>query len=236
MPWAVGGNRWRLALNLFCCWGWGWGWGVRVFSLSLCLLKLPSLPMLAALPWPTDGAARCSAASDPAVCPTSITQWGKIREYGFMCPCPPTEDFFGMCIWSGSLCFPFLIIIVVFKHGVHTLLALGSFRGKTKVRLLNIQKNWSISKATVIPATARGYWGILSLNNGHQFSLALPSPSCLLDLLSGWLMRLVTDGQGPRRPRVHTRARPHPELACRGSVWPTAEAPGLPAVWFPSTK
>lgn len=110
----------------------------------LCLLKLPSLPMLAALPWPTDGAARCSAASDPAVCPTSITQWGKIREYGFMCPCPPTEDFFGMCIWSGSLCFPFLIIIVVFKHGIHTLLALGSFRGKTKVRLLNIQKNWLV--------------------------------------------------------------------------------------------
>lgn len=62
-----------------------------------------------------------------------------------MCPCPPTEDFFGMCIWSGSLCFPFLIVIImVFKHGIHTLLALGSFRGKTKVRLLHIQKIWLV--------------------------------------------------------------------------------------------
>lgn len=100
--------------------------------------------------------------------------------------------------------------------------------GKLKYDYCTFRKSgWSSSKATVIPATARGYWGILSFNNGHQFSPALPSPSCLLDLLSGWLMRLVTDGQGPRRPRVHTRAWPRPELACRGSVWPTAEAPSL---------
>lgn len=71
MPWAFGGNRRRLALNLFCCWG--WGWGVRVFLLRLCLLKLPSLPMQAALPWPADGAARCSASQCPAVCPTSVS-------------------------------------------------------------------------------------------------------------------------------------------------------------------
>lgn len=40
--------------------------------------------------------------------------------------------------------------------------------------------------------------GCLVIKYWHQFSPAMPLPSCLLDLPSGWLMRFVTDAQSLR--------------------------------------
>lgn len=136
-----------------------------------------------------------------SVRPASTTEQGEVSEYGVEYPrgIRPLKTslpvVFGLVFFTVAS--PFLIRLTFdFKLGIHTLLALGSSRGKTKDGPTRSEIGWLSSKLWS-SSHFWGYWGILL--NVDIGSPTTPSPSRLQDLPSGWWVRFVNDAQSQGR-------------------------------------